>query len=280
MDRMLVGVDGSPAALDALRWSADLAQRARVELVAARVFVPTQAELPPEQDIALHDRQRHELDEWCRRLPAWPPPVRTLLVDGNPPDALLAAAGDERADLLAVGGRGAGGFLHLHIGSVAHHLTHHTTIPLAIVPRTGAAPVRHLVVGVDGSRASLAAAELCAELGSRLDVAVTAVYALGPVAEWAPESDPRSWRRQAEANVRTWAAAVEKGGVALEVDVDRDIHPVAAIARALDTHPDAAAVVGTRGLGGFSGLRLGRVPLQLVHHTGAAIILVPPPSGS
>ncbi|HET6954651.1 MAG TPA: universal stress protein [Acidimicrobiales bacterium] len=278
MERILVGVDGSSAALDALRWSADLASRTEAELVAARVFEATQAELPPDQDALLHDRQRNELDAWCSRL-GESVPIRTLLVDGDPPDALLGAAEHEHADLLIVGGRGAGGFLHLHLGSVAHHLTHHTTIPLAIVPRTGAAPVRHLVIGVDGSPGSLAAAELCAELAGRLDVAVTAVSAFEPFAEWVPESDPRSWRRQAEADVRGWAAAIEKAGVALEVDVVREIHPVAALARALEAHPGATAVVGARGLGGFSGLRLGRVPLQLVHHTGATVIVVPPPSG-
>jgi nucleotide-binding universal stress UspA family protein len=277
MHRILVGVDGSSPALDALTWSADLARRAALELVAARVFAPTQAELPPDQDAALRDRQRQELDAWCTALPDGARPARMLLLDGAAPDALLAAAGDEHADLLVVGGRGAGGFLDLHLGSVAHHLTHHTTRPLAIVGQRGAAPVRHLVVGVDGSPGSLAAVELCAELASRLDVGVTAVHAYDPVVQWVPDSDPESWVTQARNEVRAWAGAVEKAGVPLEVDVDRDVHPVAAIARALDAHPGAAAIVGTRGLGGFTGLRLGRVPVQLVHHTGATVILVPPP---
>lgn len=276
MQRILAGIDGSPAALDALRWAADLAQRTRLELLAVRVFGPTQAELPPDQDTALHDQQQQELDQWCSSLPAEAQPVRSLLVDGDPPNALLGTARDEHADLLVVGGRGAGGFADLHLGSVAHHLTHHTTIPLAIVPRTGAVPIRHLVIGVDGSPGSVGAAEVGADLGAGLDVPVTASYAFEPFAEWVPESDPDSWRRWAEAEVRSWAAAVEKAGLDLEVDVDRDLDPVAAIARAVDTHPGSAAVVGTRGLGGFSGLRLGKVPLQLVHHTGSAVILVPP----
>ena len=279
MERVLVGVDGSPAAHDALVWSSDLARRAGLKLIAARVFVPTQAEISPDLDVELHDTQRRELDVWSALLPERAAPTATVLVDGDPPDALLAAARDQHADLLVVGGRGAGGFSHLHLGSVAHHLAHHTTIPLAIVPRTGAAPIAHLVVGVDGSPGSLAAVDLGAELATRLEVGVTAVYAFDPLAEWVPESDPRSWHHQAEADVRQWAAPVEKAGVTLDVDVDRDIHPVAAIARALDAHPGSVACIGPRGLGGFTGLRLGRVPLQLVHHTGAAVILVPPAPG-
>lgn len=152
MERILVGVDGSQAALDALAWATDLARRGGLELIAARAVAPTRAERSPDRDVS---------------LPEDATPTDTVLLDGDPPDALLAAAHDRHAGLLVVGSRGAGGF-------------------------------------------------------------------------------------------------------------DQDIHPVAAIIRALDAHPGSVAVVGTRGLGGFTGLRLGRVPLQLVHRTGAAVIVVPP----
>ena len=39
MSKVLVGVDGSPAAQSALEWSAQLASRGGFELIAARVFV-------------------------------------------------------------------------------------------------------------------------------------------------------------------------------------------------------------------------------------------------
>lgn len=202
MERILVGVDGSPASLDAFGWSADLARRAELELTAARVFEPTQSELPPDRDAELRDQQRRELDDWCRSVSAGNEPARALLVEGDPPDALLQAGVDENADLLVVGGRGSGGFLKLHIGSVAHHLTHHTTIPLAIVPGTGSSPIGHLVVGVDGSPASIQAAEFCAELAGRVDVGVTAVYSMQPFDEWAPPEDPRALREEIEPVVR------------------------------------------------------------------------------
>ena len=274
MERILVGVDSSPAARDALVWSADVAWRAGVRIVVARVFVPTQAEISPDFAVELHDTQRRGTNEWSAFLPEHrlrrPPSSSTATPRTRcwPPPRPARRPPRRR-------GRGAGGFTHLHLGSVAHHLAHHTTIPLAIVPRTGAVPVSHLVVGVDGSPASLAAVDVSAELAARLEVGVTAVYAFDPLAEWVPETDPRSWHHQADADVRRWAAPVEKVGVTVDVDVDRDIHPVAAIGRALDAHPGSVACVGTRGLGGFSGLRLGRVPLQLVHHFGAAVILVP-----
>jgi nucleotide-binding universal stress UspA family protein len=144
------------------------------------------------------------------------------------------------------------------------------------VPRAAAgAGVDHIVVGTDGSAGSAAAAQFCAELAAALAVPVTAVLAEDPFLEWVPESDPRGWRHHAAGQVREWVAPIAAAGVAVNATIDRDIHPVAALARATQKRPGSIAVVGARGLGGFIGLRLGRVPLQLVHHTNAAVIVVP-----
>lgn len=275
MKRILVGVDGSSSSCQALGWAAYVAERAGLELTATRVFVPTQAELPPDEYDALHEEQLRELDEWCVALRTGDSHTRTLLVDGEPADALLFTASEEGADMVVVGGRGTGGFLHLHPGSVAHRLAHHSTIPLAVVPANGAFPTEHVVVGVDGSRASLAAADFSAEFASSLDVPVTAVYAFEPFVEWVPESDSRSWHRQAEADVRTWTAPVRQTGVELHVDVERSLHPVAVIDRAIASHPGSVAVVGSRALRSGLDARLGHVAFHVAHDTGAIAILVP-----
>ncbi len=278
MENVVVGVDGSSASIAALTWASDLCARTGAQLVAVRVFEAGQAELAPDVDVELHERQLHELQEWCRSLPETRPAPQAVLevvVDGQSADALVAACEDHDADLLVVGGRGAGGFPHLHLGSVAHHLTHHTTLPLAIIATTAAEPVSRIVVGCDGSAGSAAAVDFVGEVAVALGVPVTAVYAFEPVVEWVSEDDPSSWRHRAEVEVRGWTAAITRTGVDVEVDVERDAHPVAAIARRLKAEPGTVAVVGTRGLGGFPGLRLGRVPLQLVHGTGAAVVMVP-----
>ena len=134
-----------------------------------------------------------------------------------------------------------------------------------------------MIVGLDGSSGSLGAIAFAAELAADLEVGATAVYAFEPLVEWVPANDPTGWQRHARDQVREWTAAFEQAGVALAVEIDRDIHPVAALSRALDAHPAAIAVVGTRGRGGFAGLHLCRVPSQLVHQTGAAVVLVPTP---
>jgi nucleotide-binding universal stress UspA family protein len=276
--RIMVGVDGSAASLDALHWGVGLAHAAGGEVTAVHAFTPGAPELSPDYYKVLRLEAEQRLAGWCAATTS-AGPVDSLVVDGDA-DALLAAA-VQHADLLVVGTRGADGLAHLHLGSVAHHLAHHTLVPLAIVPTSAARhPVKRIVVGVDGSAGGAAAVAFCATLAPRLTATVVAVYANEPIVEWVPETDPRSWRRSAEAKVRRWVAPIEDNGVPVAVDVERDMHPTAALCRAIEAEPDTLAVVGTRGLGGITGLRLGRIPIQLVHHTGAAVVIVPPcPSG-
>jgi nucleotide-binding universal stress UspA family protein len=277
MDCVLVGVDGSGAARDALAWSADLALRLQAELVAVRVFTPTQAELSPDIDAALHAEQRSELEHWCNSLPSGGRRARAILVDGDPADALLAAAADAPADLIVVGGAGTSGPSHVRPGSAVEKLTQYTTVPLAIVSNGDATPLQHVVLGVDGSDGSGAAVAFVAEFACRLGVGVTAVHAFERLIDWVPDSDARSARHESEVAVRHWIAPIVRAGVDVELDIDRDIDPVPAIARALDVHAGSAGVVGTHRLSEVSGMRLGRLPLRLVHHTAMPVIVVPTP---
>ena len=275
MQRIIVGISGSVAAADALRWSADLAQRTGLDLVVARVFTPTQAELSPEIMTELHARQRRELEEWCESVVGVASVTRVLL-DGDPTEALLGAALHYGADMIVVGRR-RGKLIHLDPHSVADRLAHEATLPLAVVPHGAAQPVAHLVVGVDGSPGSHGAVELATEMAARLAVGVTALLAFEPLVEFVPESDRDSWRHRAEVAGRRWVAGMSEAGVAVDVVVDRDADPVATIARALEAQPGSAACVGAHHLSDVTGLRVARIPLQLLDHGTTPVILVPPP---
>ncbi len=275
MERILVGVDDSRAARGALWWAADLSRRANLELHVATVVESRRLARTPEDDIERRREHIHRLETWCEELPAGVPRAEEHLLEGDPATVLLDTATQLRADLLVVGGRGEGGFLGLALGSVAHHLMHRTTLPLAVIPAGADPNVTHVVLGVDGSPSSLRAVGVGAALAAAAGLGATAVHAFEPFLEWVPENDPEGWHRRAEEELRAWVAPVEDAGVPLELDVDRDIHPVAAIQRAVEAHPGSVAVVGARGAGGFRELVLGGVPMQLVHHTGAPVVVVP-----
>ena len=52
-------------------------------------------------------------------------------------------------------------------------------------------------------------------------------------------------------------------------------HPTETILAVADEGHAQLVVVGTRGRGGFHGLRVGRVPLQLLDHVSVPLVIVP-----
>ncbi len=272
-----MGVDGSESAAAALGWAGRLAHAVGAEVVIATVVEPHGADTEPEPFADLLRRVHEHLDgDWAAPIRASGAAYRTLVLTG-PPTTLLHAAAQEGADLIVVGTRGHGGFADLHIGSLAHHLVHTTDRPLAIVPTAGAnAPVDRLVVGVDGSKGSAVAVAWCADVASVGGTDVLAVHAFEPFAEWVPESDQRGWRRTAGREMDEWVASLRAAGAAVRTRIIQDVHPVAALAVAAAEDAAGMIVVGTRGADGALGFRLGRVPLQLVHHSHLPVILVPP----
>lgn len=279
MKKILIGVDGSEASRAALGWAGRLAGAIGADAVAATVFSSQDAEVDPER----HDELRAEAErrlssEWSMpddAAAAETGPYRSLLLPDFP-DALMQAADDEGADLIVVGPQGHGRFASLHIGSLAHHLAHYTTRPLAIVPEPGATRgFDRIVVGLDGSQGSADAARWCAEVAVRVDAHIVAVHAFKPPIEWLPESDPRSWIKTSQRELDHWVSPLRDAGSSFETLIVKDTHPVEGLAQIIDQTDADLVVVGARGIGGFLGLRVGRVPLQLVHHTQIPMVMVP-----
>jgi NADH:ubiquinone oxidoreductase subunit F (NADH-binding)/nucleotide-binding universal stress UspA family protein len=278
LHRLLVGVDGSSAANAALEWAARLASVVGAEVVVTNVFEPVQAEMSPDDyETMIADAERRLHEDWTAPLRGTGLRHRCIQLTGAP-DSLLAAAEAEHADLLVVGTRGAGGRARLHLGSLAHHLAHHTRGPLAVVPVAGStASVDRVVVGVDGSPASAAAISWCADLVADAGAEVTAVCAFDPHRRWGARHDPGAWRAAAEEAISTmWTAPLRDAGVEVRIAVVEDKHPLAALESAATDAKAGLFVVGTRGLSTVGGLRLGRLPLQLVHRTQLPVVLVPP----
>ncbi len=199
-----------------------------------------------------------------------------LLLDGDPRTALLASADERNADLIVVGARGTGSHPHaLHLGSVTHHLAHHTDRPLAAIPASaGSLRPTRIVVGVDGSAASARAVEWCADVAPGLHADVFAVHAELPVAEWVSHTDPTSWYQLALKDCADWVAPLRDADVPTQTLVVEH-QPVTALTQTALRERAGLIVVGTRGRGGFTGLRLGSTALKVVHHTGRPVVLVP-----
>jgi nucleotide-binding universal stress UspA family protein len=135
--RIVVGVDGSPASLAALRWAWDEARfrGIGVEIAAcwhypAMPFVLSQPPISAEQfeqgarEVAA-DAIATVIDTQAAA------DIEVTVLEGAPSLALLELA--HTAEMVVVGSRGRGGFAGLLLGSVSQHLAEHAPCPVVIV---------------------------------------------------------------------------------------------------------------------------------------------------
>lgn len=139
--KIVVGVDGSEHSLRAVAWCAKYAGALGAEVVAVHAielpvypshagFVPMPVYSPPD----LEKLQAVLVGQWCEPLTSAGVSFRPVLDEGYPANVIEATAEAENADLVVAGRRGLGGFAELLLGSTSHHLSHHLTRPLVIVP--------------------------------------------------------------------------------------------------------------------------------------------------
>ncbi|MBK5287300.1 MAG: universal stress protein [Acidimicrobiia bacterium] len=277
MERVLVGTDGSVSAQVAVRWAQGLATATSAELVIAHAWQPTSIELPPEMHEELREQaQRSLTEEWSSEARASGGRVRAVLLDGDPRETLSELADREDADLIVVGARGAGGRPHaFHIGSVTHHLVHHTKRPLAAIPASAPTTFPTTVeLGLDGSDTSLRALDWVRDAGSAVAREVIAVYAEFVMAEWVPRWDSKSWYREAVEDCERWTQPLRDAGLSTTSKVL--VHePVPALTEVGVRENAGMIVVGSRGRGGITGLRLGSTALKVLHESGLPVVLVP-----
>lgn len=138
MERIVVGVDGSESAREALRWAIAEARvrNATVEAVYAwhQPFATGYAEMGELYGLEHFEKEAQEaLDSAVDAVDASGiPPVERRLVTGGAASALVEEA--KGASLLVVGSRGRGGFSGLLLGSVSQQAAHHAPCPTVIIP--------------------------------------------------------------------------------------------------------------------------------------------------
>lgn len=133
---IVVGVDGSPPSVAALRWAAEQAELtgAAVEVITTWEF-PTSygwvPAFPPDFDPAA-DTAR-QLAETVRIALGERPAVevRTTVLEGHA--ALALADASKGAALLVVGSRGHGAFAGMLLGSVSEYCVAHASCPVVVV---------------------------------------------------------------------------------------------------------------------------------------------------
>jgi nucleotide-binding universal stress UspA family protein len=147
-DTIVVGVDGSPASLAALRWAADEAKLRGARLVAVHAWlfvaptdvggsgmIPVPVDLPGSVE-AEREAAEAELDSaLAAAFPEGAPvAIERKLVEEEAGEALVREAVD--AELVVVGSRGRSGLTAALLGSVSEHIVDHAPCPVVVVKAT------------------------------------------------------------------------------------------------------------------------------------------------
>lgn len=293
---VVVGIDGSVEATRAAAYGAWEASRRGVALRLVFAHQPTPMWGPA---ILIVDDYGWEQD-WVRDVlikaekevtSVFPGlTVQTAVVSGGAASALVAES--REASLIVIGTRASGGLLGHLSGSVAAQVAAHARTPVIVLRPGGAAaevipessgPV---IVGMDGSPESEAALAFAVEEAVARDVDLAAVYVwsvlevrdIGPIIPEGYDTDEQERKALRLLTEATEGWSERYPDLTIQRRVIHSLDPVEAFV--LTSDGAGLIVVGSRGHGGFLGLRLGSTVDGLIRYAGAPVAVVHGPSAS
>jgi nucleotide-binding universal stress UspA family protein len=282
---VVVGVDGSEAALAALDWAVREAvdRDRRLRIIHAfiwplfnHVSLGPLPSGPPSS--GLRAAAQGIINEAVRRAATMAPGlvVEAMIHSGAAGPVLLAEA--ENAHLMVVGSRGLGGFTGLLLGSVSSQLAAHSPCSVIITRSPHADHGRpvgdRVVVGVEDPQTSTGTVEFALTEADRLSLPVTMISCVPP--EPALYGVPLVDHTVIDAQRALLTTTVEEWQRKfLEVEISDELvrdTPGHALVTASNTA--RLVVVGAGDAGRFRGLRLGSVSQQVLHHASSPVAIV------
>jgi nucleotide-binding universal stress UspA family protein len=284
---LVVGVDGSEAALAALDWAVREAvdRDRRLRIIHAfiwplfnHVSLGPLPSGPPSS--GLRAAAQRIINEAVRRAATMAPGlvVEAMIHSGAAGPVLLAEA--ENAHLMVVGSRGFGGFTGLLLGSVSSQLAAHSPCSVIITRSPHADHGRpvgdRVVVGVEDPQTSAGTVEFALTEADRLSLPVTLISCVPPepVLYGVPLIDQTVLDAQRElltTTVEEWQRKFLEVEISDELVRDTPGHALVTASKSA-----RLVVVGAGEAGRFRGLRLGSVSQQVLHHASSPVAIVRP----
>ena len=139
--KILLAMDGSPHAEEALKYARDLALRDDAQVIVVHAVFPVPAFLgEPERqrlisyNVAEGEQVAGQAAEKLRE--AGVDDIIVEVLEGPPASAILRVAETRQCDLIVMGSRGHGELASLLLGSVSHRVLAHAHVPVLVVRAT------------------------------------------------------------------------------------------------------------------------------------------------
>ncbi len=294
---ILVPLDGSVFAEEALPWAAMIASRSGAGVELAMVHEPPSAAVsvdPPREVLEQLDRVAREsaesyLAEARERLAVELRGLPTRLLEGQAAEAIADHARPGVVDLVVMTTHGRGPVSRFWLGSVADRLVRRIGVPLLLVRpgRTAAPPGARgaILVPLDGSEFSESALPNAVALAKVLDATLELLHVVAaplptgqpPLpypAGWDPQEAKRRQDR-AQAYLSRLAQRLQKDGLEASTRVVQGLDiPGAILAEA--EREILAIAIATHGERGVRRLVLGSVTDKVVRGASVPVLVTPP----
>jgi nucleotide-binding universal stress UspA family protein len=276
---VLVGVDGSAAGNAAVAWAAREAALHGRSLTLVHVVVPVvpTASVSPEfafpaDFFAWQESNAKRVIDEARAVvddasaESRPASVESIVLHGGAVATLVDLSKD--AEMIVVGSRGLGAFSRVLLGSVSTGLAHHAHCPVAVIHEDAPTvqPDAPVLVGIDGSPASIRATEIAFDEASRRGVDVVALHAWRDITTVYEMPGLDSRQLEDDARLSLAERLADFGESYPDVTVHRVVVCDQPSRQLVERAKDAQlVVVGSHGRGGFAGMVLGSVSTAVVH---------------
>jgi nucleotide-binding universal stress UspA family protein len=287
--RILVPLDGSMLAEQALLYAVTLARklRAKVILMTALARVERWAEgaASRPEDEAEEKAARHYLQSRVSKLADLDVHAGARVLWGPAAASICACADDDAADVIVMTTHGRSGLARWLIGSVSDKVLRTTRKPLVLVhsaesPATAPAEINRLLVPLDGSGLAEAALPVARELARSLNASVVLERVVMIPPSWGSEvyqPDPTLLIEYMETEARDYlqkTAGMISDGIEVQTEVSVGL-PAAVIIDAAAAHQADMIVLTTHGHSGPARWIIGSVADSVVRHAERPCLIVP-----
>ena len=286
MSVILVGVDGSDMAVNAVRWAAKTAKLEGADLKIVSAYTTTTSDYAPglviPQDVI--DAIRGEVSKYVQdaaKVAEEVAPGLTIhgsIAEGDAAHVMIDFSAD--AEMVVLGSRGLGGLKGLFLGSVSTSVAAHAKTKVVIIPTEATLGDGPVVVGIDDSKVSDGAVAEAYRQADLRKAELIAVHTWTPLDADALHGFGLSADEIDQMSDQAVGAVSERmagyGTDYPDVEVKRVVIPEEPGKAILEAAGDSAAliVMGSRGRGGFTGLLLGSRSKKVLHHAQVPVMIV------